>query len=119
LAENYYKRYNPSYQTVPPLSPDCFANQHSHQDIAIIYPRSGSKIYIPYEWDHKKSKAVFSAVHRSDTAYIYWTLDKHYLGKTKEFNQIEIDPTPGMHQLVLQDEYGSVASTNFEVISKK
>ncbi|MGB4846401.1 MAG: penicillin-binding protein 1C, partial [Saprospiraceae bacterium] len=89
------------------------------QDIAIIYPRTGSKIYIPYEWDHEKSKAVFSAVHRSDTTYIYWTLDKHYLGKTKEFNQIEIDPTPGMHQLVVQDEYGSVASTSFEVISKK
>ncbi len=119
LAENYYKRYNPSYQTVPPLSPDCISDQSKRQDIAIIYPRTGSKIYIPYEWDHEKSKAVFSAVHRSDTTYIYWTLDKHYLGKTKEFNQIEIDPTPGMHQLVLQDEYGSVASTSFEVISKR
>ncbi|HZV68797.1 MAG TPA: penicillin-binding protein 1C [Saprospiraceae bacterium] len=119
LAENYYKRYKPSYQIVPPLSPDCNSNQGKRQDIAIIYPRIGSKIYVPYEWDHEKSKAVFSAVHRSDTTYIYWTLDKHYLGKTKEFNQIEIDPKPGMHQLVLQDEFGSVASTSFEVISKK
>ena len=119
IAENYYKRYNPSYQAVPPLHPDCTSDQQSKQDIAIIYPRMGSKIYVPYEWDHEKSRAVFTAVHRSDTALVYWTLDKHYLGKTKEFHQIEIDPKPGIHQLVLQDEYGSVASTTFEVLSEK
>ncbi len=119
IAENYYKRYNPSYKTVPPLNPNCNSNRDTKQDLAIIYPRMGSKIYIPYEWDHKRSKAVFTAVHRSDTALVYWTLDKHYLGKTKEFHQIEIDPTPGMHQLVVQDEYGDVVSTSFEVISKK
>ena len=39
--------------------------------------------------------------------------------KTKEFHQIEIDPKPGKHQLVLQDEYGSIVSTTFEVLSEK
>jgi penicillin-binding protein 1C len=119
LAETYYKRYNPSYQSVPPLHPDCSDDMQSNQDLAIIYPRPGSKIYVPYEWDKKKSRAVFSAVHRSDTAFVYWTLDKHYLGKTKEFHQIEIDPKPGKHQLVLQDEYGSMVSTTFEVLSEQ
>lgn len=118
IAEAYYKRYNPSYQTLPPLHPDCIS-AHGGDDIAIIYPRNGSKIYVPYEWDHQKSKAVFTAVHRSDTANVYWHLDKKYLGKTKEFHQIEIDPTPGVHQLVLQDEWGSVVSTSFEVLSDK
>ncbi len=118
IAETYFKRYNPSYQTMPPFHPDCEAGQ-SDNAIAIIYPRSGSKIYVPYEWDHKKSRAVFSAVHRSDTASVYWHLDKKYLGKTKEFHQIEIDPTPGLHQLVLQDEFGSMVTTNFEVLSEK
>jgi penicillin-binding protein 1C len=49
---------------------------------------------------------------------VYWTLDKKFLGKTKEFHQIEIDPKPGKHQLVLQDEYGSMVSTTFEVLSE-
>ncbi len=115
-AETYYKRYNPSYQTMPPLHPSCVTDHSSRNDIAIIYPRSGSKIYVPYEWDHKKSKAVFSAVHRSDTANVYWHLDKEYLGKTKEFHTIEIDPKPGVHHLVLQDEWGSVVETRFEVL---
>ncbi|MDQ3016600.1 MAG: penicillin-binding protein 1C, partial [Bacteroidota bacterium] len=118
LSESYYKRYNPSYESLPPMHPDCFDNQSGKQDIAMIYPRNGSRIYIPYEWDHKKSRAVFSAVHRSDTANVYWHLDKKYLGKTTEFHQIEIDPTPGKHQLVLQDEFGSSVSTSFEVLSK-
>ncbi len=118
IAETYYKRYNPSYQTVPPLHPDCLKGQYEKNYIAVIYPRSGSRIYVPYEWDRKKSKAVFSAVHRSDTANVYWHLDKKYIGKTREFHQIEIDPVPGMHELVLQDEYGSVVSTSFEVLSE-
>lgn len=118
LAETYYKRYNPSYRSLPPLHPDCASAEQSNDNLAIIYPRPGSKIYVPFEWDKKKSRAVFSAVHRSDTALVYWTLDKHYLGKTKEFHQIEIDPKPGKHQLVLQDEYGSMVSTTFEVLSE-
>ncbi len=118
LAENYYKRYNPSYEILPPVHPNCGHTSSNAQDLAIIYPRTGSKIYVPYEWDKKKSKAVFSAIHRSDTALIYWTLDQHFLGKTKEFHQIEIDPKPGMHQLVLQDEYGSIVRTYFEVLSE-
>ncbi len=117
LAENYYKRYNPSYEVVPPLHPDCVDNFKSSDDIAIIYPRNGSKIYVPYEWDKKKSKAVFSAVHRSDTAQVYWHMDKQFIGKTKEFHRMEIDPSPGMHQLVLQDEYGSMVTTSFEVLA--
>jgi len=119
LAETYYKRYNPSYRSMPPLHPDCASSEQSNDNLAIIYPRPGSKIYVPFEWDKKKSRAVFSAVHRSDTALVYWTLDKNYLGKTKEFHQIEIDPKPGIHQLVLQDEYGSMVSTTFEVLSEK
>jgi penicillin-binding protein 1C len=118
LAETYYKRHNPAYRSMPPLHPDCVTSNGSNQDLAIIYPRPGSKIYVPYEWDKKKSKAVFSAVHRSDTALVYWTLDRAYLGKTREFHQIEIDPKPGKHQLVLQDEYGSMVSTTFEVLSE-
>jgi penicillin-binding protein 1C len=117
LAESFYKRFHPSYQMMPPMHPDCLQDAGNVLDLAIIYPRSGSKIYVPYAWDKQKSKAVFSAIHRSDTAYVYWHLDKQYLGKTKEFHQIEIDPTPGKHQLVLQDEYGSMVTTSFEVLN--
>ncbi len=117
LAESYYKRYHPDYQTLPPLSPDCATADNARKDIAIIYPRSGSRIYVPYEWDKQKSKAVFSAVHRTETADIYWHLDQHYIGKTHEFHEIEIDPQPGTHTLVLQDEFGGMATTTFEVIA--
>lgn len=118
LAENFYKRYNPSYKVMPPMHPDCVDAESAAQDLAMIYPRHGSKIYVPYEWDKKKSRAVFSAVHRLDTAQVYWHLDKQFIGKTKEFHQIEIDPKPGKHQLVLQDEYGSVVTTLFEVLAE-
>ena len=119
LAEYYFRRYHPSYAPLPPWHPDCGAPDGLKQDMAIVYPRPGSKIYVPYTGDKTKSRAVFSAVHRSDSAYIYWHLDKQYIGKTLEFHQIEIDPSPGNHQLVLQDEYGSIVSTSFEVLNTK
>ncbi len=119
LAESYYKRFNPSYQSLPPMHPDCAGSASGEQALAIIYPRPGSKIYIPYEWDKKKSRAVFSAVCRSDTAVIYWHLDRKFIGKTREFHQLEVDPVPGKHQLVLQDEHGSMATTTFEVLAKE
>jgi penicillin-binding protein 1C len=118
LAEGYFKRFHPAYQSLPPLHPDCTSHGVQQQDMAIVYPRPGSRIYIPYEWDKQKSKAVFSAVHRSDTAFVYWTLDKKFLGKTREFHQMEVNPAPGQHQLVLQDEYGSMVSTSFEVLGE-
>jgi len=117
IAESYFKRYHPEYRTLPPLHPDCEPNSDHGLDMAIIYPRPGSKIYIPYEWDKKKSKAVFSAVHRSESADVYWHLDQQFIGKTHEFHQIEIDPKPGRHTLVLQDEFGSMATTSFEVLN--
>lgn len=118
IAESYYKRYHPSYKVVPPLHPDCAEGRTSSADIAIVYPRHGSKIYVPFEWDKKKSRAVFTAVHRSDTAQVYWHMDRQFIGKTREFHRLEIDPKPGVHQLVLQDEYGSVVSTVFEVLAE-
>ncbi len=118
IAESYYKRYHPAYKVVPPLHPDCDEGQTSSEDIAIVYPRHGSKIYVPFEWDKKKSRAVFTAVHRSDTAQVYWHMDRQFIGKTREFHRLEIDPKPGVHQLVLQDEYGSVVSTVFEVLAE-
>ena len=117
IAESYFKRYHPEYRTLPPLHPDCEPNDDHEKDMAIIYPRPGSKIYIPYEWDKKKSKAVFSAVHRSESADVYWHLDQQFIGKTHEFHQIEIDPKPGKHTLVLQDEFGGMATTTFEVLN--
>ena len=118
LAENYYKRYHPAYKVMPPVHPDCAPADQQRKDIAIIYPRPGSKIYVPYEWDKQKSKAVFSAVHRSDTASVYWHLDKQYIGKTREFHQLEIDPKPGMHVLTLQEEMGAMVTTVFEVLAR-
>lgn len=116
IAESFYKRYNPSYEIIPPLHPDCQLPNSTGAELAIIYPRTGSRIYVPYEWDKSKSKAVFTAVHRSDTAQVYWHLDKKFIGKTREFHRIEVDPTPGYHTLVLQDESGAIASVTFEVL---
>jgi len=117
LVESYYKRYHPEYRALPPLSPDCQSQADHGKDLAIVYPRSGSRIYVPYEWDKKKSKAVFSAVHRSGNADVYWHLDQQYIGKTHEFHTIAVDPKPGKHTLVLQDEYGGIATTTFEVLN--
>ena len=116
IAENFYKRNHPAYRLVPPWHPDCGAPNAGGPALAILYPRPGSKIYVPTEWDRKRSRAVFTAVHRSDTAAVYWHLDRKYIGKTRELHQLELDPSPGRHVLVLQDEGGEVVEVVFDVL---
>lgn len=116
VAENFFKPHHPAYQLVPPWHPDCGAPGAGGPALAILYPRPGARIYVPNSGDQKRSRAVFTAVHRSDTAAVYWHLDRKYIGKTRELHQLELDPAPGQHVLVLQDEAGEVAEVFFEVI---
>ncbi len=117
IIEFYYKGKNPSYRSLPPFRSDCEPEQHSTQ-MEIIYPRKGSKIYIPVDLDGTRGKAIFEATHRHSSALIYWHIDDTYLGHTEGIHQIELAPAAGSHRLTLIDEEGVTVSQTFEIIDK-
>ena len=118
IIEKYYKITHPNHIPLPEFKPECLSKS-AENSIGIIYPKPGSKIYIPIELSGKLGKTIFEATHRNDKLKIFWHLDDVFMGETKEIHQIAMSPTKGPHRLMLVDENGIMVKVDFEVIGKR
>ncbi len=84
----------------------------------LLYPRQGAMIYVPIDLSGEPGRAVFQAVHRDRGAILYWHLDENYLGQTREFHTMAVNPAPGPHTLLLVDGKGERLQREFEVLAK-
>lgn len=116
IMGHYYRKENSDYQGLPPVHPDC---QESQNPVAIIYPNSGSKVFIPREITGEKGRVVLQAYHQQANVRLYWHVDDNYLGHTDEDHQMEVWLEPGIHTLTLWDETGNKVSRQFEVMGKE
>ena len=117
VQEWYFRNKNPFYRVLPPFKPGCSgANERSNMDI--IYPKNGSKIYIPVDLDGKTGSTVFKVAHRNMAIRVYWHLDDQFIGTTIQVHQMALSPARGMHRLTLVDDNGESVKIGFEVISK-
>ncbi|MEM6344562.1 MAG: penicillin-binding protein 1C [Bacteroidota bacterium] len=117
--ETYYRQAHPDFVPIPAFRSDCLAHQPPQKQMAIIYPRNGTKIYLPRELDGTLSSVVFEAAHRDPATLIYWHLDDKYLGDTKELHEMELQPEAGWHTLSLVDENGQRISCRFEILARE
>ncbi len=118
--EYFYKRWNLTYQGLPPLKPEqqVRSDGNSVPEIAVVSPEANSAIYIPVELDGKAGQLVCSATHRRTGAMLFWHLDDSFVGTTRGVHQIEIRPGPGKHVLTLVDETGSSVRRSFTILSE-
>ena len=84
----------------------------------LIYPKSPTRILVPRDLDGSRSRTVFTVAHRTPETEIYWHLDEHFIGSTRDFHSMELDPSPGKHVLTLVDEQGYRLEQSFEIIAK-
>eukprot|EP01037_Dinobryon_pediforme_P000908 gene907-915_t len=84
----------------------------------VIYPKDGARIYIPLEMDGTRGKMIINAAHRQAGVKIFWHLDDQYVGETKDFHQLAVNPSPGKHLLTLVDGNGNTLHIGFEVLAK-
>jgi penicillin-binding protein 1C len=115
--EYYYKARNYQYHVLPPFRPDC-AQAENGNTMEVIYPKNGAKIYVPLEADGTRGRMICNAAHRQPGMKIFWHLDDQYVGKTKDFHQMALNPPPGKHILTLVDGNGNTISIGFEVLKK-
>ena len=115
--EYYYRAKSYVYHVLPPFRPDCLQGERGNP-MEIIYPKEGAKIYVPFEADGSRGRVVFNAAHRQNGIKIFWHLDDDYVGETKDFHQLALNPPPGKHILTLVDGNGNTAHVGFEVLSK-
>jgi len=118
VIERYYAANHPNYHVLPEYKPACLAKL-SDGSMHIVYPKPGSKIYIPVEIDGSTGRVLFEAGHRNSKAHIYWHLDDLFIGETTDIHQLSLNPPGGLHTLTLVDENGVSVSVEFELLNAK
>lgn len=120
LEEFYFMRKNPTYRPPPPFRPDCLAAQTTPEQLPmqLIYPKNPTRIFVPVDLNGKLSSTVFQVAHRVPETEIFWHLDGLYLGSTKTFHQMALQPPTGKHRLTLVDVNGNRVEQAFEIIGK-
>lgn len=116
IEEYYYRAKNLSYKTLPAFRSDCQPPSLS-SNMEMIYPKEGSRIYIPRELNGSLGKVVIEIAHRNPKALVFWHLDDEYLGTTTRTHRIPIQTGAGSHKLTLVDDSGEVLEREFEVAS--
>jgi len=116
----YFKRKNPWYVSPPPFRADCVGTESAQRQspMQLIYPKQATRIYVPVDLNGKLSSTIFQVAHRKTDIEIYWHLDGVYLGSTKTFHQMGLQPAVGMHHLALVDKDGFRLEQDFEVVGK-
>ncbi|MDO8927983.1 MAG: penicillin-binding protein 1C, partial [Bacteroidota bacterium] len=112
--EFYFRKYNPSYLSVPVNS---ISGKGEQQVMEFIYPGSNDKIYIPLAVDGKRGNVVFEVAHREASVKIFWHLDNQYIGTTSYIHQKALNPTIGQHQITLTDEHGNTLKRLFTILN--
>ena len=117
LESFYYQKNHPNYLPVPPYRNDCQTETVDQQAVLdIIYPPPQAEIFIPRDLGGDASRTVFSLAHQDPEVTIHWHIDHNYLGATKSFHEMALQPAPGKHVLVVVDEYGNRKERSFEII---
>ena len=118
LSEYYFKSKNPAYAVLPPFRKDCISEAQQTNPMQLIYPKQPTRIYVPTDLDGKLSRTVFSVAHRDPAVTIYWHIDDEYIGHTKDFHNMELNPPEGDHYLTLVDGSGNRLVQKFVIIKK-
>ncbi len=116
VQEWYFKQKNPFYKTLPPFKEGCTPEVSTN--MAVIYPKDFTRIFIPRELDGKMGKAVFEIAHRNPEIKIFWHLNQEYMGSTQSNHRMELAPEPGTYLMTLVDEQGESISWSFEVLER-
>jgi len=118
--EYYYQRLNSGYKAMPEFRENCLvlAASKEHAPMAFLYPGEGTQVYIPRNLDGSLSQVIFEAVHRNNNAQIFWHLDDHYIGRTKNFHQQSLSIDAGWHQLTIVDHHGFRLTRRFKVLGE-
>ena len=110
----YYQKVNPYYEVEPDLHPDCMNGIENNMQM--IYPKDGSKLFLPRNLDGTKNQIVFKLAHTKSDELVYWHLDGNFMGTTKETHNRVMFTNIGNHKLTVVDTDGNEVIIEFEII---
>lgn len=85
-------------------------------DLTIVYPLSGTRVYIPTDIGGAPQKIKLDVAHSKKDIIIYWYIDGIYYGLTESDHSLYINLEKGYHVLKVIDSGGKSSEVRFEVI---
>jgi len=83
--------------------------------IQILIPENGSRVLLPRDIDGTVQKLAIQVGHRRRDAAVRCFLDQTDLGISERFRDFLVQPSPGTHTVLCQDDEGSQARARFSV----
>jgi len=115
--EYFYKQHSFDYKPLPPFLSGC-ENESPHNQMEIIYPKDGFRIYVPIDQSGERSRCVLKVTHKNDNAELFWYLNGEFVGTTRKFHQLSLVPKSGEHLLEITDNFGETSNCSFTVLEK-
>ncbi len=113
LMAYYYKTKNPFYKQLPKFRNDCLGEQRVSMEF--IYPKENNSIFLPKNFDGNTNEMILKVAHSKPESTLFWYIDNHFIGSTKDIHEIATLPKQGKHILTVVDEFGNDAKRSFEV----
>lgn len=117
VALKYMRLYDPELRDLLPLHPSCTGSSDGGEKMSFVYPSSGDRIFLPMDLNGKLQEMVATLAHEYDPVKIHWYLDDTYIGTTKEFHTMSLQPSKGKHRLLTVDQEGSQQEVFFEILA--
>lgn len=88
----------------------------SSDDLSIVYPIAGTRIYIPKDIGGAQQKVKLDVADTKKDAVVYWYIDGVYFGMTESDHSLYVNLEKGYHILKVIDSGGKSSEVRFEVI---
>lgn len=113
VSEYYYAAMHPEYKPLPPFKMDCLRDGEGLMEF--IFPKKNETILLANDFDTATSEVILQLAHRDPESTIYWYLDSTFLGVTKTFHELAIEPLPGNYTLTAMDQEGNEVKQYIEI----
>nr|WP_247666521.1 penicillin-binding protein 1C [Aquimarina sp. MMG015] len=113
LQAYYYKNKHADYRSLPPFRSDCSTDLLA--SMAFIFPKGNSSVYLPKGFDGKINEVVLKIAHTKPETRVFWYIDNHFVGVTKQFHEMPVQPSPGKHVITVLDENGNELKKKIEI----
>ncbi len=111
-AAEYLRKHGYRADELPRHRQSC-PTQAGENPLQIVYPPSGSGIWIPRGSGGEPQKVVLKAAHSNSTATVHWYVDGRYLGATGGLHELAVFLPRGEHRLTLVDLEGHRRTVTF------
>lgn len=114
LMAYYYQQNNASYRSLPNFRSDCNVLENNKMDF--VFPtKYKTKVSLTKGIDGTLNAVILKLTHSNFNAKVYWYLDDKFLQVTKEYHEIAIKPSKGIHFITVIDDFGNEQKRILEV----